>query len=712
MESCSCPLSHSHNFPRFPIYIPSHHDQEFMPDTPTKTSSSEVSIQNEDLAIGWKQVGKEIVSEEYYDRGGDAVAMNNDGTRVAFGAYKSRGDRGQVQIYDFVPDLDGDGGVVSPANEDDDIIGSWTPVGAPITGLGGDALGSAICFNADGSIIAVGAPNHANYLGTTRVYSYNPDLERWTPVGVDIDGFRRQDYQGNSVSLNGDGDILAIGASSSNFLTGYAATYKFDGGSWNMIGQLIGGAGKYYGTGSKVALNLAGDRLLVSSYFRPTDDGQRLSGEVSVYQFDDAAQEWLMMGNEDTLRGTEYYDLYGDGADINALGDRIAIGVTNHEFDEEIDNTGKVMVFEYSEAIEDWEQIGSDIYGEDQWDGLGSAVSINAKGDRVVIGASRADKVVTKPNGRANNDAGEVFVYDFDEDLGNWVQVGEKIVGECEGDQTGHAVDINADGSRIIVGGPLNQYYSGHIRMFEAVPGYVGKVDDSCFAYPTKAPVRQTPQPSKMPTPSPTKAPTTSPTKNPTPSPTKAPTASPTKNPTPSPSSSPTASPTASPTIKMATYESSARVVIFSDDESLCGVKENIQDTVIKLVEDIIGDNTEVTSSGGIEANNCPAEGRMLRNLSSMNTSRLLEGEYNLQFVLKLISSMPESGGGAGQPDLKEILSDLKAAIVRAIEDKFGIVTTIQVLGSDEKPPSSASQQTVSRVVLAAGLIALTHQMM
>ena len=44
------------------------------------------------------------------------------------------------------------------------------------------------------------------------MYSWNAVTSQWDRMGQDIDGENSYDYSGESVSLSGDGTILAIGA--------------------------------------------------------------------------------------------------------------------------------------------------------------------------------------------------------------------------------------------------------------------------------------------------------------------------------------------------------------------------------------------------------------------------------------------------------------------------------------------------------------------
>ena len=77
----------------------------------------------------------------------------------------------------------------------------------------GDNSGQSLSLNNDGNIVAVGAyGNDGNGSGSGHVRVFENILGVWTQVGGDIDGEATGDNSGLSVSLNSDGSIMAIGA--------------------------------------------------------------------------------------------------------------------------------------------------------------------------------------------------------------------------------------------------------------------------------------------------------------------------------------------------------------------------------------------------------------------------------------------------------------------------------------------------------------------
>ena len=92
-------------------------------------------------------------------------------------------------------------------------------------------------------------PN-ADFVGTDSLsYTGQPARKDWinynyTQLGGDIDGEAAGDYSGWSVSLSSDGSVVTIGAignddNGSN--SGHVRVYRYDGSSWNKLGEDLDG---------------------------------------------------------------------------------------------------------------------------------------------------------------------------------------------------------------------------------------------------------------------------------------------------------------------------------------------------------------------------------------------------------------------------------------------------------------------------------------
>mgnify|MGYP001499803755 CR=1 FL=1 len=94
-----------------------------------------------------------------------------------------------------------------------------------------DRFGWFVSMDSDGDRVAVGAPYNdgaGSNAGHVRVYEYNNGS--WSRLGRDIDGEAASDYSGWSVSIDSDGDRVAIGAywnDGTGSKAGHARVYEY-----------------------------------------------------------------------------------------------------------------------------------------------------------------------------------------------------------------------------------------------------------------------------------------------------------------------------------------------------------------------------------------------------------------------------------------------------------------------------------------------------
>jgi hypothetical protein len=117
---------------------------------------------------------------------------------------------------------------------------------------------------------------------------------------------------------------------------------------------------------------------------------------------------------------------------------------------------GRGQVFFY-QATGAWAQYGNDILSDDTTITVGKSISISGDGTTVAIGTN-------SPNGS---------VEIFKDSSGTWNRTGI-LNGEAVGDEFGSSISLNADGSRIVVGGKLNNDNgpeAGHVRVYDYTQG-------------------------------------------------------------------------------------------------------------------------------------------------------------------------------------------------------------------------------------------------
>ena len=95
-----------------------------------------------------------------------------------------------------------------------DAQADWSQIGADIDGeTADDESGWSVAMNAAGDTVIIGAPyndGNGDNAGQARVFTLTDGV--WVQVGADIDGETADDQSGWSVAMNAAGDTVIIGA--------------------------------------------------------------------------------------------------------------------------------------------------------------------------------------------------------------------------------------------------------------------------------------------------------------------------------------------------------------------------------------------------------------------------------------------------------------------------------------------------------------------
>ena len=224
----------------------------------------------------------DIDGEAEYDESGGSVSLSSDGSVVAIGATGNDANgnySGHVRIYAW----DGT---------------AWTQRGLDIDGEAAEyeESGGSVSLNGDGSVVAIGAAGNdanGNYSGHVRVYAW--DGTAWTQRGLDIDGEAAGDWSGRSISLNGDGSAVAIGATGNDAngnYSGHVRVYAWDGTAWTQRGLDIDGEAAGDWSGRSVSLSDDGSVVAIGGNLNQANGIN--SGHVRVYAWDGTA--WTQRG--------------------------------------------------------------------------------------------------------------------------------------------------------------------------------------------------------------------------------------------------------------------------------------------------------------------------------------------------------------------------------------------------------------------------------
>jgi len=394
-------------------------------------ANSEEQLNNPTLPSG--QIGLDINGQATGDYNGQSVSLNLNGSVLAVGAiYAGTNSEGQVRVYE----LSGS---------------SWVQRGGDINGTSsGGALGNSVSLSDDGSVVAMGAPyayGSGVESGHTKIYAWSGSV--WVQRGDNINGSELNANSGHSVSLNNNGNIVAIGAPGAENVK----IYEWSGSEWIQKGSDIDGFEVFELFGHSVSLSDDGSVVAIGA---PNYSGNEFSkGRTTVFEW--SGSSWIQRGND--IVGEAAGDAsgyYAGSVSLNNNGNIVAIGAYRN--DGNGTDSGHVRVYEWSGSA--WIQKGGDIDGEAAGDNSGISVSLDYFGDLLAIGAGNNDG-----NGASS---GHVRIYEWSGSA--WVQKGSDIDGEAAGDISGISVSLSRIGSRVAIGAPANDgngTSSGHVRVYQ-----------------------------------------------------------------------------------------------------------------------------------------------------------------------------------------------------------------------------------------------------
>lgn len=166
-----------------------------------------------------------------------------------------------------------------------------------------------VCLNSQGNIFAVSNP------GKGKVKAYRYYSGSWSQFGDDMLCENVSDGFGQSLSINSNGYRIAVGAkysSSGGTTSGSIKVFEIIGNNWVQLGNTIIGL-EYEKIGSSVSLNDEGNILAVGAMNNSTND--TLSGRVCVYKLNETSNLWGQHGN--TVYGEYPEDYSGNCVSLN-----------------------------------------------------------------------------------------------------------------------------------------------------------------------------------------------------------------------------------------------------------------------------------------------------------------------------------------------------------------------------------------------------------
>lgn len=312
------------------------------------------------LPRSWYKIGREIFGITANDNTGYSVSLSGDGQSLAVsspGVGWLAFDQGIVRVYG----LSG---------------GDWVQRGDVIYGDAGARSGFSTAVNDTGTVVAFGGPFYAlggiTSRGVARVFEWSGTA--WVQRGAGFVGASSGDQLGWSVSLSGDGNVVAIGAigfDDARSNVGAVTVYEWTGAAWTQRAAAITGTADSGRGGWSVSLSLDGSTLAVGEPRANSD-----AGVVVVYQWDGAA--WTQVGTP--LSGEAAGDWFGYAVSVSDSGGVLAVGAPQS-------NSGDAQpgrAYVYALVGGTWQPRGGVFVGNTGND-LGRAISLSGDGGRLVL---------------------------------------------------------------------------------------------------------------------------------------------------------------------------------------------------------------------------------------------------------------------------------------------------------------------------------------
>jgi hypothetical protein len=314
----------------------------------------------------WTQMGVDLDGDVAEDRFGGAVAMADNGARIAVGSYLNDGgdtNSGEVKVFEWSGT-------------------AWTQVGANIYGGKGRGAGAAVAINATGTRVVTGGPGVGSTTGEVRIYEYTGGA--WTQMGNTISGTLEN---GTSVTMSDNGSRIALGLPSAagSSKPGSVQVYDWNGSVWVQVGATLDGEAIVDNFGAALSLSSDGSVLAVGA--PGNDGGGSGAGHVRVFRLTGGA--WVQAGGDiDGPVGA------GFGASVSIANDGnklIALGFGG----------GKQSVGVYTFASNTWTKASAPDFGTG---GRMGGVSISGDGKTAGVGEVYFA-------GTAGNSSGAVRLY-------------------------------------------------------------------------------------------------------------------------------------------------------------------------------------------------------------------------------------------------------------------------------------------------------------
>ena len=344
---------------------------------------------------------------------------------------------------------------------------------------GGDEFGQSISVSGDGNTLVVGAyledsvsrginpvgVDNNNLDNSGAVYVFRRNGGVWVQQAyIKPSNPNRRAAFGYSVSLNSDGNTLAVGAYRENnqatginsgqigsaIESGAAYVFRFNANAWQQQAYIKASNNLAYSEfGTAVDLSADGNTLAVGARRENTSgDG---AGAAYIFRFT-TSNTWIQQAflkASNPASGDTFGEDLGISADGNTLAvgapgeDSNAMGINGAQNNNSATASGAVYLFRFSTSTNVWaQQAYIKASNAAASSGFGEAVRLNGDGNTFVVGASAR-----------SNSEGAVYVFRYNTSSNTWSeQAFIRASNAGADDEFGGSVSLSLDGNTFVVG--------------------------------------------------------------------------------------------------------------------------------------------------------------------------------------------------------------------------------------------------------------------
>eukprot|EP00040_Diaphanoeca_grandis_P032966 m.200818 g.200818 ORF g.200818 m.200818 type:complete len:1087 (-) comp32775_c2_seq6:198-3458(-) len=337
-----------------------------------------------DTLVGHKQTGLDRgwngkvsgLNEQF----GYSVAVSANGRYVAVGAYRS------AHVIHY-------GGRVDVFELNTSTL-TWAQRGTPVYGnIEFDTLGASVSLSSNGDRLMVGGYlSYSNQAGMVRIYYFETKSNRWSRVAT-VYGRSNTARIGVYAAMSSNGKRFVHGAPFGQATLPAGTARVFEAKATNEAktfvqiddNSLLGNDG--YIAGVSTAITRNGSRIVVGERHESNGFGRVQVYDLVLHDHGDNFT-WQRVGR--ALSGSQWF---GDSVSISSDGRRLVIGApgANIQWNSQGTQLGYVQVYEWSPALADWTQVGSDIIATARGDASGQKVAMSGDGNWIVVGSPYFD---------------------------------------------------------------------------------------------------------------------------------------------------------------------------------------------------------------------------------------------------------------------------------------------------------------------------------